>query len=348
MLLADPQKQSYFPDQQIKSKLQMLLDHLRWLIKYGEINHYYYTYGFDIKRDIDINQYFSKKQGNRIRDRLNNTVYIGSEKTSYVCLLRDKFVFGQYMKSLGFQVPHIMALCDKEVIIPIETGVPEPLESFQWKDGDYFFKEALSGCGEGVYPVRVQNRKIMINDREAGAEGLRNKIQDLCLVQEKIIQHSVMAQLNPNSVNTLRLVTAMKADEPVLISGLARIGIKGSRLDNWSAGGMTVGIDIEKGTLKKYALRRPEFAEKFERHPDTQAVFENFEIPLYDQVVQAAIEAHKMFYGLHSVGWDIAITEDGPVFIEGNNLWEIPMMQVHDNRIKEKYLATVPGTLRRL
>ena len=253
------------------------------------------------------------------------------------------------MKSLGFGVPKIHAICDKQMIIRVETGVPEPLETFaKWDDGEYFIKEVLSGCGEGVYPVSLQNGKILADEREIGVDGLRRKIQDLCIVQEKIVQHSEMRRLNRHSVNTLRLVTAMKEDEPVLISGLVRIGTQASQLDNWSAGGITVGIEIEDGTLKKYGFRRPEFPERYEHHPVSNVRFEGFAIPLYEDVVETALEAHKMFYGIHSIGWDIAIAENGPVFIEGNNHWEIPMMQVHDNRLKEKYMATVPDALRRL
>ena len=41
-------------------------------------------------------------------------------------------------------------------------------------------------------------------------------------------------------------------------------------------------------------------------------------------------------YRSHSVGWDIAITENGPVFIEGNGLWEISLVQaVHGGMKKE-------------
>ena len=32
-------------------------------------------------------------------------------------------------------------------------------------------------------------------------------------------------------------------------------------------------------------------------------------------------------YRSHSIGWDIAITKDGPMFIEGNDRWEVSMIQ---------------------
>lgn len=52
-----------------------------------------------------------------------------------------------------------------------------------------------------------------------------------------------------------------------------------------------------------------------------------------------ALELHTKMYRCHSVGWDIAITEKGPVFIEGNGLWEISLLQAVHGGLKsfEKY-----------
>ena len=33
--------------------------------------------------------------------------------------------------------------------------------------------------------------------------------------------------------------------------------------------------------------------------------------------------------GLNTVGWDVALTPEGPVLIEGNPDWDLPMVQVH-------------------
>ena len=347
-LLTEPAKQTYYEDHKQKCRLQMLVDHIRWFIKCGELNHFYYVYGFDVKSWREQNQYMGKMEFNKIRGRSNNSVWIGNTKTSYICLLRDKFVFSQYMKSLGLPVPEIYGLCDKDTITWIETGLTEPLEMFCKADGHFFVKEILSGCGEGVYPVSVKDGAIFVNDKDVGLDGLRSNIQDTCLIQEKIIQHPVMNQLNNCSVNTVRLVTVMEGEEPRLISGICRVGVQSSHLDNWSAGGIGVGLDIEKGTLKKYGFRIPKYPGRLEKHSDSNVTFEGFEIPFYNKAVEAAIDAHRMFYGIHSIGWDIAISENGPVFIEGNNHWDMPMMQAHDNHLKEKYLAIVPKGLRRL
>ncbi len=44
-----------------------------------------------------------------------------------------------------------------------------------------------------------------------------------------------------------------------------------------------------------------------------------------------------MLPGMQSVGWDIAIGENGPVFIEGNDNWEINGPQICNGGLKKLY-----------
>ena len=60
-----------------------------------------------------------------------------------------------------------------------------------------------------------------------------------------------------------------------------------------------------------------------------------------NEAVELAKKIHEFFYGIHSIGWDIALTENGPVFLEGNNGWEISIMLATDPDIKKRYLSTL-------
>lgn len=78
------------------------------------------------------------------------------------------------------------------------------------------------------------------------------------------------------------------------------------------------------------------------QHPDNGLVFECFEIPYFKEAVKMAKDLHSKLYRIHSMGWDIAITSNGPVFIEGNSLWEISLIQAVHGGLKkqiEKYFS---------
>ncbi len=51
-------------------------------------------------------------------------------------------------------------------------------------------------------------------------------------------------------------------------------------------------------------------------------MLDGFEIPYFHDAVELAKVAHTYFYGLDSIGWDIAFTNDGPMIVEGNDDWD--------------------------
>lgn len=145
-----------------------------------------------------------------------------------------------------------------------------------------------------------------------------------------------MNVINPNAINTYRIVTVNKGDgKPYLFSGILRVGTsKTGNVDNWAAGGLAIGVNEKTGYLQKYGFYKPRHGTKEEVHPDTGVRFSEFKAPQFEEAVRIAIEAHKHLFGIRTIGWDIAITENGPVFIEGNDSWEISLMQACNGGLK--------------
>ena len=132
----------------------------------------------------------------------------------------------------------------------------------------------------------------------------------------------------------------MNQDGRVIPFGsMLRIGRIGHTVDNWAKGGVIVGIDGGTGKLKDVGFLKPKFGTKVSVHPDTHITFAGYDIPFYKEAVSMAVSLHEIMYRSHSIGWDIAITTNGPVFIEGNDRWEISMVQTVHGGMKsiEKY-----------
>lgn len=66
-------------------------------------------------------------------------------------------------------------------------------------------------------------------------------------------------------------------------------------------------------------------------------VFEEFEIPQLSLAYEIACRAHETLYNIGAIGWDVAITNEGPVFIEGNDYFEITLMQACDRPLKKDW-----------
>lgn len=46
---------------------------------------------------------------------------------------------------------------------------------------------------------------------------------------------------------------------------------------------------------------------------------------------------HTFLPSIHSIGWDIAITKDGPCFVEGNDNWEVSLVQICSHGLAKEF-----------
>lgn len=321
--ITDPElNQSYYPEVPRKSRVRMLLDQLVWLAKSGEANRFYFCYGLD-RKDAALGQYMPYKHFRRIRNSRNQT---NDTALDYVCLLRDKFVFSQFLISLDFPTPRNIALCDPSELVCLDTMETVRLEQLNTRgDAEWFCKPLTGIGGMGSFCLDIKGGRLFIDGQEACIGALGQRLRGRYLLQERLVQHARMAELHPTSINTLRLVTFRSRHRIGLISANIRAGTNGNVVDNWHSGGIVVGVDHAKGTLAPEGFFKPGCGGRVRKHPNTGVVFEGFEVPQYGACVDMVKAIHSHFYGIHSIGWDLVITPSGPVVIEGNDDWGAPM-----------------------
>lgn len=142
------------------------------------------------------------------------------------------------------------------------------------------------------------------------------------LVEELIEQDRALNQLYPYSVNSVRMVTK----NGILIAAVLRVGRNKSSVDNLSAGGIAAAIDIKTGIV--CSIGKTYLDEAFVMHPDTGVTIPGFRIPQWEKCKEYVAEAVKLCSGIPVIGWDIAITLDGPTIIEVNARPEIEAMEL--------------------
>lgn len=325
-VLNNAKAESYFPDKERKPYLQKLSENLVYLFKYRSVNDFYLLYGFDAK-DADPSPYIDYNQFARSRNRKNRA----GNPYSQIVLLRDKFLFYKYMKAAGIAVPEVFAVVSQNKLYDNQWN---PLDaSCLDEKNDFFLKDAGGECASFV--KRCHGRA----DFDRYVRELDSST--MYVLQDTLKQHHTMNALNPHSVNTVRIVTVMKDGEPSVLTSVLRVGTAASgNVDNWAAGGLSVGC-LDNGCLREYGFYKPMYGTKTDVHPDTGIAFSEFQIPMYDQVVELVLRAHRQLYLMHSIGWDVALTEQGPVIIEGNDNWEISLMQACDRPLKQEWLDSV-------
>lgn len=176
------------------------------------------------------------------------------------------------------------------------------------KDPGAVVKISRMSCGGagvqfiGVNSTREDMKKALETDRDMA-------------VQRVMKQHPEMAKMNESSVNTVRIICMMIDGESVPLSACVRIGNSGSRVDNFSSGGVGCGVQPD-GSLNEYGYTQ--VGVKSSVHTNG-FVFKEGKVPNFDKALEAVKRCHYRVPMFGVASWDIAIDEDGePVLIEYN------------------------------
>ena len=312
-----------------KTKKRMWMENFLYLLKYHEINIYYISYGFDVKDLKKQKEYIPHRQFVLKRDEKNQTmIHSHTGSYNYIVLLRDKYVFSAYISSvLGKKfVPETIALISNGKIFDEKEQEWISYGDFFKKDQKVVFKLIDGECADGVYLVDISKEQVKCNGRIYNWMEFCNIFgESRVIVQEIVQQHSSISKLNPYCVNTMRIVTIRDKNNNIkLFAAFLRLGTSNnSFVDNRAKGGMAVGINLNNGILMKYGFVHDSFGIKMTSHPLTDIVFENFQIPFWKETVDLVCKAHMQFYEIKSIGWDVVVTEKGPILLEGNDDWEI-------------------------
>lgn len=189
-----------------------------------------------------------------------------------------------------------------------------------------FFKPAEGDSGRGVFSLNVAATDEGIRlSRPAGDEecSIPELVEILkthwrgTVIEPAIEQHPVLARLNADSVNTLRVWVARDGEEPRVLGAFLRVGRAGSEVDNTSRGGLACPINLETGRIRE-AIDLSPMRRTHETHPDSGAALPGTGIPHWPQCVALAENALRVLPGAVFAGLDIAVSVEGPVVVEYN------------------------------
>lgn len=228
-------------------------------------------------------------------------------------VFNDKVLCEQFCRGMNVQIPESFG-----VITPDMEYKKKIHQAFTFSLVDkLIIKPILGRSGSGiVMATRVKN-KIFINNGTELVSLDNFQLKTESLLQAVVPQHSDVAKFSNTSVNTIRVMTLYtKSEEAFIASAFMRFGVGKSFVDNWSAGGVAVGVNHHLGTLKERAYNK--HGEVFLKHPGTDIPFNGFQIPFWEQVVEMSTKVQTFCHFHKLLGLDIAITPNGPVLIEIN------------------------------
>ncbi|THF61611.1 sugar-transfer associated ATP-grasp domain-containing protein [Pseudothauera rhizosphaerae] len=275
-------------------------------------------------------------------------------------LVTDKLQFHAWLTAAGVPTIPILGVLAGPGASPSAEGfaVFSDAESFGraadgFPDG-LFFKTVDGAHGDGAFPAVRRGSGWCF----AGREGTAADLFEHCmahpaghsgwLVQPLIRPCAELAAgLMPRALGTVRIVTLLRGGTVHLLAGLLKIPVGDSVTDNFSegaSGNLVVPVDLQTGTLGAGVMSRhrdwPTMV-TLDRHPDTGCRISGFQLPFWDDTIGLIRRTQLGLREAPTLGWDVALTDGGPLIVEANAGYGVELHQVAEQRGMRRELSAI-------
>lgn len=311
-----------------KSKLQILTDLITWQLREGEFNKMYYAMGLHLAGSVQ-KEYIGRKSFLRIKNNVERKLKqkAGCEDLNYDVITKDKFYANSVFIANGLSCIENLALISCSKLISSDDR-NENLDSILNLIFPFFIKSITLEAGEGVLFCQKVNNEIHVNGVQKTILDFYKILSDKkWILQKKYVSHKDLAKINSTALNSTRIFTILNDGEPEFLCAYQGFAAGNATSDSWQHGSVYVGIDLKNETLKEYGLTSVSDKRSglLKEHPDSRLKFKDYKIPFLHEAVELCIRAHRLLYFNFIIGWDVAITDSGPLIIEAN---EKPGMNV--------------------
>ena len=288
-----------------KSRIWLLADMLKCAVKYNAGYMDYKIAQMYKLNDEQRKTVITRGISNEIVRRMNPKEYwhFFDDKAQFNELFREFIPRKWILTNEDTDTEELYALCRNSTQLiwkPLEGSSGQGIKKYtpdDWKDGPEAFLAKRNADGKGI-------------------------------LEEMVIQHPKMASLCPTSVNTCRIATLLGDKQQGIVYAFLRIG-NGKVMDNVDCGGMAARIDLDTGRLLTVGADKQ--GNTFIKHPITNTSIIGFTIPYWEEAKAMCLKAAEKVPEMRFIAWDVAITENGPTFIEGNSFpsHAVPQFAAH-------------------
>ncbi len=286
----------------------------------------------------------------------------------YASVFKNKLLFDRLCRGAALPVPRFYGLFD-----PVSGRADDGTPLRNGKDiarliqnaglTDVVMKPLEGSKGLSVLPLRIeQGRFVSMAGRDYTPDELAQRLASEEMLsrtypgqgrpprgfvfQERLQNHPEMSDLVGTTLLSIRFTTFLDLRGDIeILTGILKLPGRDCGVDNLSQGALAVHVDLETGALGEGRFYQRAPCRSFRTHPESGVPFFGRKLPLWKEACELALRAAAAFPMVHVLGWDIAITPDGPTIIEANSSWAPDFAQLTtrrglmQGRFKETYLA---------
>jgi hypothetical protein len=294
-----------------RSRFLLFADYIYYVFKtHITYSEYFEQYKFYTLSKAERKEYITVSEAHRIEAKLN-------QKVRDIFWKKDLFLtkFADFIKRDW---------------ISLASCTPEEFMRFCLAHPKFIVKPIAETRGTGV--------ELIETPQPGDAVKVYNEFAGKNFIAEQyIIACKEFAEFNPDSLNTIRVVTYLNGDVFRIVGSFIRMGLPGFRVDNAHAGGIFAYVDVETGTVASEGINT--HGDRYEFHPGSKKRIPGFQIPGWKNVTDTCKRAASIIPEAKIIGWDVAIRNDYEVIIiEGNHMPDFDLMQSPSRKgIKKKF-----------
>ncbi|MEX0924258.1 MAG: sugar-transfer associated ATP-grasp domain-containing protein [Rhodovibrionaceae bacterium] len=250
--------------------------------------------------------------------------------------LNNKLKFSRVCAKAGLPTPEILLYVKKGRFENLH-GYLLAREDTVLPQADLFLKPVRGKGGRGTHVVRYRGgeRYEVRGGDVLGTAGLIDFLVELSreqgiLVQRRLFNHPDMLDLCADALCCVRIMTCRNESGGFEVTNaVLRMAQKmESTVDGLHRGGIAARVDVDSGALGLGTdLGFKPGVGWVERSPRNGVQIAGRMLPNWEATRDLVVRAHEAFPYKVTVGWDVAITPDGPVVVEGNGAPCVDILQ---------------------
>lgn len=329
------------------ARMKVMCDYIALYRAKGLTPEEYYEFEFDKRSDAFRRDFLGLNEQRFYLELLN--------PLKYYSLARNKYVAHKMLENTGVQTSELYCCYQPEARYTVDTECAGDLAGvlrILKRKGvqSCVIKTTESSHGDNVWVIKsidYQDADAILTRFDGQALALSSLLAGEPLIFESMVRQTAQfAAFNASSVNTVRFMTALYPDGSArVVATFIKIGRAGRCVDNAGGGGnVDVCVDVATGEIR-YAIQFDGWhhVKEIDCHPDSGAQLNGVVIENWEAVKAEVIRFQQAFPYCKVAGWDIAITDEGPVVIEVNDFWDRTgqffIRRGWRNEIRDCYLA---------
>jgi hypothetical protein len=269
----------------------------------------------------------------------------------YRALYDNKLLFHHFFAPLGLPLATLYGVYDPKVGFTTEGGrlcsaqelgdwlrrfghrgfVFKPVEGIQGHQVLIFAGHAPGASAEVVTlsGERYDAERLAAFTRDGSAltEHIPGANAVPFLLEERIRPHPRLADFIGPTLCSVRVQTIVGVDgKAKIIAAVFKLQPGTVGVDHLMHGAVGCWVDLETGKLGRGRTRQSR--DDTSVIPGTDTSFLGFELPDWESIKDVAIRAAAAFPWARAIGWDVGVSDRGPVLIEGNERWSPSLIQM--------------------